>query len=502
VTTYSSANAAAARRGFSLPRSAEVWFVALALLATMLIPFIGKYQSADAPESSPLVETIWTLMYLGAGIRLWQMRDVAVTLFKRSLPLLGFLALMFASSLWSVETTTIKKAIELAGTTAIGYYIVARFSLRDLLNILIIAFGVAGVASVAVIFGAPAHGRMDFGSGAWTGIFQEKNNLGAAMALAGISLFVLLFEPAKPKPPAAVRERAPGAPQRGLLGEAGFGALWVLLLPFTLFNALGRRRALTAGVFVLAMGLLAGSASATSLGAYAGVTLLLVTIWACRSKRFGLAARILTVAALVLGPLACLTFGLTPQSLFDLLGRESNLTGRTDFWPYLQQAISERPILGYGYDAFFRSQEGLDTLSYYVVEAGGWSPYHAHNSFLQILLDSGYVGLSVFGLVLLCAFWQSLVYAFRESERVALWPLAILLYLFLGSFTETYYRSFNTIEWVVFVTAVLYPVRPRAQAATPNGPADPLEFTSRDRLRRSSSGQRSARDRDRLRETA
>ena len=78
----------------------------------------------------------------------------------------------------------------------------------------------------------------------------------------------------------------------------------------------------------------------------------------------------------MLGPLACLTFGLTPQSLFDLLGRESNLTGRTDFWPYLQQAISERPILGYGYDAFFRSQEGLDTLSYYVVEAGGWSPYH------------------------------------------------------------------------------------------------------------------------------
>ena len=203
MTTYSSANAAAARRGFSLPRSAEVWFVALALLATMLIPFIGKYQSADAPESSPLVETIWTLMYLGAGIRLWQMRDVAVTLFKRSLPLLGFLALMFASSLWSVETTTIKKAIELAGTTAIGYYIVARFSLRDLLNILIIAFGVAGVASVAVIFGAPAHGRMDFGSGAWTGIFQEKNNLGAAMALAGISQ-----NPSRPPPSAnARRER-------------------------------------------------------------------------------------------------------------------------------------------------------------------------------------------------------------------------------------------------------------------------------------------------------
>ena len=29
--------------------------------------------------------------------------------------------------------------------------------------------------------------------------------------------------------------------------------------------------------------------------------------------------------------------------------------------------------------------------SEYVVQAGGWAPYHAHNSYLQTLLDAGYV---------------------------------------------------------------------------------------------------------------
>ena len=534
-----------------IPLRAEKWLVAGLLLATMLVPFLGKYQTGDALDvASPLVEVIWSLLYLVAGVRLRALRDQARLLFPRTLPLLGFLALMMASSLWSVEATTFKRAIELIGTTTIGYYIVARFTLRELLDMLVLAFGVAAVLSVAVIFGAPAHGRMDFGSGPWTGLFQEKNNLGAAMALGGLSLLVLLFErTARPQPagsPAASRpvnsaatsqpansaasrpasseagshtvsprdaaspeadSRPTGSQVHGFSGEpndAGkmiaLAGLSVLLSPLTLFEWLGRRRALLLGTFGLVVALLAGSRSATSIGAFGIVTIFLVTAWACTSPKYGAAARILTVLGALLAGTVWLALGLSPDSIFDAAGRETNLTGRTDFWPYLQQAISERPLLGYGYDAFFGSQLGKDTLSYYVVEAGGWTPYHAHNSFLQILLDSGYVGLCAFGLVLVCALWQAIAYAWRERSRTALWPLAILLYLLAGSFTETYFRSFNTIEWVVFVTAVLYPLRPKP-ADTPLAP-ELGDFTSRGRLRRSWSDRRTARDRETLRETA
>jgi O-antigen ligase len=421
VATPASAKAARA----SEPARAEIWFVAIALLATMLVPLLGKYQAPDAPESSPLVETIWSIFYLAAGIRLFALRGEARALLARSLPLLAFLGLMLASVLWSVNPTeTFKHAGELIGTTLIGYYVVARFSLVELLDILALSFGCAAVLSIALIFGAPGHARMDWGTGAWSGIFQDKNNLGTAMALAGLSLLVLAF----------VR--------------------------------MGRARLAVLGVLGLAVTLLVGAASATAFCDYAFTSAAILAGWACRSRTFGTAARVVTVAVVVLIALGYFVFGITPDTLFSLLGREPNLTGRTDFWPYLQQAIADRPFLGYGYDAFFRSDVGSGYLSYYIVEAGGWTPYHAHNSFLQLCLDGGFVGLGLFLVVLAGAFRSSLVYAAKETSRAALWPFAVLLFLVLGSFTETYFRSINTIEWVLFVAAVLYPLRGAGAAST------------------------------------
>jgi O-antigen ligase len=497
VTTQTRADGA---RGSGMPGRAEVWLVATALLATMVIPFLGKYQSGDVQESSPLVEALWIGFYCAAGLRLWQLKARARLLLARSLPLLGFLALMLASSLWSVEAATFKRAIELIGTSAIGYYIVARFTLVEMLDILVLTFGCAAVMSLAVIFGAPGHGRMDFGGGAWTGLFQEKNNLGAAMALAGLSLFVLLAERAPRVAPALAA--VPQTPKPSVSrNPVALGGLALLLSPLTLFEALGRRRVVLLGTFALVLVLLAGSRSATSLGAYGAVSLMVVAAWACRSKRYGGIARILTILGVLLTAALLIGFGFTPSTLFDALGRDTNLTGRTDFWPYLQEAIADRPWLGYGYDAFFGSPVGKDYLSYYVVEAGGWTPYHAHNSFLQILLDSGYVGLVAFLLVLAVALVRSLVYAWKRPERSALWPAAILVYLFLGSFTETYFRSFNTIEWVVFVTALLYPLLPAPAPPKPREAAPRPDLT-RDMRRRSWSGPQSVRDRAPLRETA
>jgi exopolysaccharide production protein ExoQ len=162
---------------------------------------------------------------------------------------------------------------------------------------------------------------------------------------------------------------------------------------------------------------------------------------------------------------AYLIVGITPDTIIIWLGREPNLTGRTDFWPYLQQAIADRPILGYGYDGFFGSDVGNDYLSYLVVEMGGWSPYHAHNSFMQILLDGGLAGMGLFAFALLGAFRRAFTYAWNEANRAALWPVAILLYLFCGSFTETYFARFNTVEWVLCVAAMLYPLRAKSREA-------------------------------------
>jgi N-acetylglucosaminyldiphosphoundecaprenol N-acetyl-beta-D-mannosaminyltransferase len=399
----------------------EFWVAITMLLATIVFPAIAKYHAggdADGPMSSPIGQVTWSALYLLAGFRLYALRVRALPILKKSIALGALLGYMLLSLLWSVQpTTTLYNGIELIGTALIAYYLVVRFTLREFLEILAVTFAMVGVISLAMIFLAPGHARMDYGSGAWTGLFQEKNNLAAAMALGIISLFALMLE------------------------------------------ARSRSRLLALGALLLCIVLLVGSKSATATaGTLFAIGVMLVGL-VFRSPKIGVGGRIAIVMTFVLAAGAIWVFGLTPGSFLGVVGRDANLTGRTDFWPYLQQAISDRPMLGYGYDAFFRSPVGRDYLSDYVVEAGGWSPYHSHNSFLQVCLDGGFVGLALLLGVLGIAIVRGMTFIGRAKEKTSVWPLAIVVYLIVGSFTETYLNQINTFEMIFFVAALLYPLR-------------------------------------------
>jgi exopolysaccharide production protein ExoQ len=411
-----------ARRSFarSAKPSINYEFVLLtaALLLTAVIPGLSKYQAEGPPTNSLANEITWSLIYVLAAVRLYAMRAKALPLFRRSIALWTFVFLMLVSVLWSVDpSVTFTNAIELIGTTIIGYYIVTRFSLPEFMGMLGVTFVVIAALSFFLIFAAPGHGRMDWGTGAWDGIYQDKNNLGAAASLAIISQLILLG------------------------------------------HCRGRTRMLVLGGLLLLGALLIGANSATAFADALAVLVILLVVRTWRSPRYGGIARVATIGGVVLAAMTVLAFGLTPDTAFSLLGRAPNLTGRTDFWPYLEHAIADQPWLGYGYNAFFRSSVFSDYMSDYLVQSGGWTPYHAHNSFLQILLDGGFIGLAAFLWLLAVAIWRGIVYIARESSRVAPWPLAIVLYLLFGSFTETYFANCNTVEWILFISALLYPLR-------------------------------------------
>ena len=146
-----------------------------------------------------------------------------------------------------------------------------------------------------------------------------------------------------------------------------------------------------------------------------------------------------------------------------MLGRSSSLTGRTDFWPFLLQAISDRPLLGYGYNGFFGSDVGNQYLSTYVLEmSGGWYPFHAHDGFLQIALNAGLVGVGLFAVLLIGALFRAVRYSLSDVERYTIWPLSVLLYLVFASYTESTFAMFNSDPWVLFVVTTLYPRDGRA----------------------------------------
>ncbi len=396
---------------------AEASLAVVILLVVALLRSTSKFTFSESPEDSSVGLVAWGSMYVFAACRLYAMRARAMQSAGRSRALLAFLAIVVLSVLWSSATyVTLRDAIELLGTTLVGWYLVTRFTLWQFLQIVAVVFAVITVASVAMVFGSPARGRMDWGTGSMSGVLAEKNALGAAMAL---TCFTIVFLGLHVK---TWRSRI---------------ALALVLLP--------------------SVGLLIGSNSITAAIFLAATSVLLVVAWGLSRKQYGA-----VVAVFFAGVVAVFVvfgvFGTDTATLFESIGRSSNLTGRADLYPPLLEAVRDRPLLGFGYDAFFKSETLVPYLSNFIALIN-WIPPHAHNSFLQIALDTGLVGLGVFLVVLGTALKRSVQMLARGGRAIDFWPFAILVFLTLGSYDETYFAQSNTLEWIVFLAAALYPIR-------------------------------------------
>lgn len=387
------------------------------LVALSLLPGLSKFglfgMTGHMDSGSLAGQIIWGASYSAAGWRLLVFRRDAVALATRSLPVIAFLAVILASSAWSVDfAITLKNAIEMVGTTLVCFYIAVRFTLREFLTILVRYFTAASIVSIVLIFAWPSHGRSSYGVVGWCGLWSEKNGFGAAMSLAILT----------------------------------YGVSFVL--------ASGKRRWFLAAGFALCAFSLAGAQSLTASIVLVATSAVVTVIVTSSSPRYGLVARLVSVVGGLGAIIVVLASGFDSSAAFDAIGKNSTLTGRAEFWPGLLRAISDRPMLGFGYNAFFIARESID--EYIAGLTGWWIPATAHNSFYQMVLSVGFVGITVYGLAVLPALALSLVHIVRKQELIAAWPLAIMLFSLLGSFTEVYFGIPNTIGSICFTVAMLY----------------------------------------------
>ena len=164
--------------------------------------------------------------------------------------------------------------------------------------------------------------------------------------------------------------------------------------------------------------------------------------------------------------------GLDTQALFDLLGRDSTLTGRTDIWPYAITAIGDRPFFGWGYKAFW-----LDDGPVQQYITSDWLPFHAHNGFLELSLDIGIVGTSFFVIGWIAGIWRGVRLVLTSTGAVPLWPLMTLICFVLSNITEATIATYNTFPWVIFLSAFVYAIQkkksPKVAAYAGYGVVDP-----------------------------
>jgi O-antigen ligase len=116
----------------------------------------------------------------------------------------------------------------------------------------------------------------------------------------------------------------------------------------------------------------------------------------------------------------CVAIGILMLTSVDTIlvwsGRDPTLTGRTLIWQVTWELIQQRPILGYGYGAFWL--EGGEPASV-LQEAVRWATPTAHNGYMDLLLELGFVGLILFALSALMAI-LGLLAGIRHGDRALL----------------------------------------------------------------------------------
>jgi exopolysaccharide production protein ExoQ len=84
------------------------------------------------------------------------------------------------------------------------------------------------------------------------------------------------------------------------------------------------------------------------------------------------------------------------DQVLNFLGKDSTLTGRTMLWKTAYESIMENPIIGLGYQAFWRIENWK---AQYLWIASGepiGAGFHFHNTYLAVTVDLGVIGLFAF----------------------------------------------------------------------------------------------------------
>lgn len=110
---------------------------------------------------------------------------------------------------------------------------------------------------------------------------------------------------------------------------------------------------------------------------------------------------------------------------FYLIGKDPTLTGRTDIWYLvLSQSINEL-ITGVGFQSFW-VPEHLSQMTLFQY----WIPTQSHNGYVDIILETGFVGLILF-LFIVFSFFKKI-----DLKEEKIWVL-IVIYALLLNFSES-----------------------------------------------------------------
>ncbi|MEA2737873.1 MAG: exopolysaccharide production protein ExoQ, partial [Acetobacteraceae bacterium] len=387
----------------ALPAPGLTWGIfVISVTAILLGSFVGS-------AGAFLFLGLWVLLGLAYGRGCLPL----LTGTPRVLWALPFLAL--ASTLWSQSAhDTLKFSLEFVATVGCAVLAASLLKPRALLSAL--ACCLVATALLSVVFGKQSIDPLT-GSSAFVGVFESKNQLGfftSLMLLAAVALIV------------DGRQRVP-ARLLGLLALA-------LALPLLVLTRSG-----TAMVSAILASLV-----------------LIANLVVSRLSRFE-RARLLGAAVVIMLPIALLLViaGDDVSSLLlGAMGKDATLTGRTLLWAHALQLIPQHPLLGYGYQAFWRQDTVQAESLWFEFHVLSRQGFHFHSTYVETAIELGYVGAAVLIATLLGIFGALIRWSWRSGSVAASFFTALMFCLLTRSFVEVdVLMQFQIGAFIMFVAA-------------------------------------------------
>lgn len=379
-------------------RNLEVVFTIICLLSFLDLRLPSPAPILINSLSYPVVATLVVL-------RCKRLAYVAT----RDIPLLLYIGIALFSILWTADQQRTLDSIRgLLRMFLFGAYIATRYTIKEQTKLLTWVFGITAIFSLVFALAIPSYG---IGLNGWTGIFAYKNYMGNAMSITALLFLLAAFT----------------ARRRNWLAWMGFS------LSMTL-NLLSRSASSLVNILTL---------------------ISLTSLYQLIKQNYKLRVIIFGGSCLLMGSITLLILNNVQIILVDILGKSLEFNGRTPIWTLAIDKGLEKPWLGYGLNAFWSSDAGIYVMLH------TWSGFrqegfNSHNSFLELFLNLGFLGILVYGITLLTTFIKTLILLITTKKIEIFTFLEFLVFMCIAGWSDTnFIMSAASSYCCIYVSIVL-----------------------------------------------
>jgi exopolysaccharide production protein ExoQ len=363
----------------------------------------------EVPLDLPIINHLFLTIYIISTCLLFLRWKKVIYMVSKGKFIWLLIGLAILSIYWSFSPELTKtRVVALIGSMAFSLYFASRYSIKEQIQLLSWAFGIGTISSIIFVIFIPKYGIMGgVHMGAWRGIYSHKNGLGRTMVPSSI-IFLLSALTAQ------------------------------------------KRRWIFWSLFTISVALLLCSRAASPVIHLIILMGIFFSLHILRWNYLWMIPALIGVSAI--GTILYSLLTTNAGQIAGAFGKNLTLTGRTDFWPLILDKIWEKPWLGYGFGAFW---QGYDGPSAYIWNASTFKAPNGHNGYLDLCLELGFVGLTIYSIEFINSFQKAIAYIRSRQTPDTFWPVLMLCLVVLVNLTESSLVMQNNLLWTIQVSTFL-----------------------------------------------